>query len=249
MDSDLSSLGMAIIPSELSGSRPRRLRLSKNGVRMATAAAVMLMLAVGFALSFAIGTVPQLQNEKALRHDGIETVGEITRLWSQGRPIVLKVSYTFVVAGVSYTGEARVPDRFWHGLRDAASLPIRYLPANPAISHPADWEWSAFSDWDSLAAPIVGAALALFLLVPLFSERRLVAKGLPAVGEITQCTPGRRGGFSVSFDFRAQDGSITKGRGWSESRQQAGERVCVLYFPQNPRRNLSYPSPNYRVAQ
>jgi hypothetical protein len=249
MDSDLSSIGMTIIPSELSGSLPRQLRLSKNGVKMATAATAMLILAVGFALSFAIGTLPQLQNETALHRDGIGTVGEITRLWSQGRPIVLKVSYTFVAAGSSYAGEARVPDRFWHSLHDSASLPIRYLPSNPAINHPAAWELSAFSDWDSLAAPIVGVALALFLLVPLRSERRLVAKGLPAVGEITQCTPGKRGGFSVSFDFRAQDGSITKGRGWSESRQQVGERVCVLYFPQNPRRNLSYPSPNYRVAQ
>ena len=249
MDSDISSIGMTIIPSELSGSLPRPLRLSKNGVKMAAAAAVMLILAVGFALSFAIGTVPQLQKERDLRRNGTETVGEITRLWSQGRPIVLKVSYTFVVAGVSYTGEARVPDRFWHGLHDAPSLPIQYLPSNPAINHPEAWELTALSDWDSLVAPIVGLALAVFLLVPLRSERRLVAKGLPAVGEITQCTPGKRGGFSVSFDFRAQDGSVTKGSGWSESRQQVGERVCVLYFPQNPRRNLSYPSPNYRVGQ
>lgn len=249
MDSDLSSIGMTSIPSELSGSLPRQLRLSKNGIKMATAAAVMLILAVGFALSFAIGTVPQLQNETALRHDGIETVGQITRLWSQGRPIVLKVRYTFVAAGVPYTGEARVPDRFWHSLRDAGSLPIRYLPTNPAINHPAAWELSALSDWDSLAAPIVGVALALFLLGPLRSERRLVAKGLPAVGEITQCTPGKRGGFSVSFDFRTQDGSITKGSGWSEGRREIGERVCVLYLPQNPQRNLSYPPLNYRVVQ
>ncbi len=249
MDANFSPIEAASIPSELTGPLPRRLRLSRNGNRMATAAAIMLVLAVAFAFWIGLDRVQQLQHRAALRRTGRETVGKITRLWSASRSLKTRVSYTFAVNGVSFAGEARVPNQLVTSLSESNTLPIRYLPANPAVNHPAAWEWSALLDWDSFVAPIIGLALALFLFATLRSERRLVIGGLPAVGEITRCTPGSRGGFSVNFDFRTQDGSITKGSGWSESRREIGERVCVLYLPQNPRRNLSYPSLNYRVAQ
>ena len=249
MDPNFSSIELASIPRELTDPQPRRFRLSKNGSRMVIAAVIMLALAAAYGLWVGLDRIQQLQNRAALRHDGSETVGEITRLWSAGRSLKTRVSYTFAVNGMSFAGEVRVPNQLVRNLRESNTLPIRYLPANPAVNHPAAWEGSALLDWDSFVGPVVGMALALFLFVTLRSERRLVVEGVPAVGEITQCAPGRRGGFSVSFDFRTQDGSITKGSGWSQSHREIGERVCVLYLPKNPRRNLSYPSLNYRVAE
>lgn len=247
MNHDFSSIDAASIPSELTGPLPRRLRLSKNGIWMATAAAVMLALTAALALWFALDGVQQTRQRTALRQNGREAAGEITRVWSAGRSLKTKVAYSFVVNGVPFAGEARVPNQLVPSLYASNAIPIQYLPENPAINHPTAWEWTM--DWDSFFGPAVGMALTLFLFTILRSERRLVAGGSPAAGTITRCTPGRKGGFSVSFEFRAQDGDMTKGTGWSQSRQEVGERVCVLYLPQNPRRNLSYPSLNYRVAQ
>jgi hypothetical protein len=249
MDRDFSSLDATSIPTELTGSLPRTLRLSRNGSQMATAAAIMLALTVAFAFWVGLDRVQQLKQRAALRRDGRETVGQIARLWSAGRSLKTKVGYTFSVSGVSFAGESRVPNELVPSLDNDSTLPIRYLPANPTVNHPSAWEWSASLDWDSFLAPIVGMGLALFLLVTLRSERKVVAIGVPAVGEITQCVPGRRGGFSVNFDFRTPDGSITRGSGWSNSRREVGERVCVLYLPQNPQRNLSYPSLNYNATR
>lgn len=248
MDAEVFPIEMTSIPSELTGPLPRRLRLSTNGRRMAIAAVVISALAMAFALWVGFDRVQQLQHRAALRRDGRDTVGEITRLWSASRSLKTRVSYTFTVNGLSFAGEARVPNQLVPSLSESGTLPIRYLPADPAVNHPAAWEWSALLDWDSFIAPIVGMALALFLFATLRSERRLVAEGFPTVGEITRCAPGRRGGFSVNFDFRMQNGGITKGGGWSQCHREIGERICVLYLPQNPRRNLSYPSLNYRVA-
>lgn len=249
MDCDFSSLEAASIPSELNDSLPRKLHLSRNGARMMAAAVIMFALAVVFALWVGVDYVQQLRHRAALRDEGRETVGEITRLWSAGRSLKTRVRYTFVVSGVSFAGESLVPRELVPNLDGLSTLLIRYLPANPTINHPAIWEWSALSDWDSLVAPIIAISLSLFLFTILHFERRLVAKGIPVVGEITQCVPGRRGGFSVMFRFRAQDGNIFKGSSWSEHHREVGERACVLYFPQNPRRNLSYPSLNYRVSR
>jgi Protein of unknown function (DUF3592) len=249
MDTNFSSIGAATIPSELTGPLPRRSRLSGNGSQMAIVAALMLALAVAFALWVGIDRAQQLQHRAALRHDGQEAVGDITRLWSSGRSLKTRVSYTFIANGISFKGEARVPGQLVHSLRESDTVPIRYLPANPSVNHPAAWEWSALLDWDSFVAPIIGVALCLFLIVPLRSEHQLVAEGLPVAGVITQCSPGKRGGFSVTYDFRTQDGSVTKGNGWSRARQEVGATVCVLYLPHNPRRNEPYPSLNYRVVQ
>lgn len=246
LDRDFPPIDLASIPRELTGPVPRRLRLSKNGNRMAAAAAVMFALGVFSTLWIGVDRVQHLLHRAALRRDGRETVGEITRVWSASRSMKTKVSYIFAVNGVSFVGEELVPHQLAASLRNSDPLPIRYLPANPAVNHPAAWEWSV--DSDTFVAPILSTALVLFLFTALRLERRVVADGLPAVGEITKCARAR-GGFSVNFDFRTRDGRVTKGSGWSQGRREIGERVCVLYLPQDPKRNLSYPALNYCVLQ
>jgi hypothetical protein len=249
MDSNFSSIEAANIPSELAGPLPRRLRLSGNGIQMVVLAAIFLVLAIVAALWSGIGTVQELRYREALRRDGKDTVGEITRLWSSGRSLKLRVSYTFSVDEIHFAGNAQVPEQIGGSLRGASSLPIRYLPANPAINHPATWEWSALQQAGRIQASILLATIALILFVPLRFERTLIARGSPIVGVITKCSPGRRGGFSVNYDFRTQDGRVTKGSGWSPSRSEIGASVWILHVPQNPRRNQPYPSLNYRVTQ
>jgi len=247
MDRDFSSIDLASIPRELTCPLPRNLRLSKNGNRMAAAAAIMLMFAVALTTWIGFDRVQHLLHRAAMRRDGRETVGEIKRVWSSSRSMKTRVSYTFVVNGAAFVGEELVPRQVAASLRNSDALPIRYLPSDPAVNHPAAWEWVV--DTDTFVAPILSTGLFLFLFAALRSERRLVAKGLPAVGEITKCAPAGRGGFAVNFDFRTEDGIVTKGSGWSQCHREIGERVCVLYLPGNPKRNLSYPALNYCIVQ
>jgi len=247
MDRDFSSIDLASIPRELTGPLPRKVRLSKNGNRMAIAAVVMFALGIVLTLWIGVDRVQHLLHRAALRRDGRTTVGQIRRVWSSSRSMKTRVSYTFAVNGVLFVGDELVPHHLAVGLEDSDPLAIRYLPSNPAVNHPAAWEWSV--DSDTFVVPILCTGLVLFLFTALHLERRLVVKGLPAVGEITKCAPAKRGGFSVNFDFRTEDGSVTKGSGWSSGRREIGERVCVLYLPENPKRNLSYPALNYCVVQ
>jgi hypothetical protein len=154
-----------------------------------------------------------------------------------------------LLTGEVLRGEAGVPDQLYLSLVKSKSLPILYLPADPTANHPAAWEWPALSDSGSFVAPFILAIPAVMLLQSLRAGRRLVAVGLPVVGVVTRCSPERRGGFSVTYDFQSQDGGITKGSGWSRTRLEAGTNIWVLYLQRNPPRNEPYPSLNYVVVQ
>lgn len=249
MDSTLDLADASIVPPELTGPLPRRTRTSGNGIQMVIAAAVLLGIGVAYVIWGGIDATRQMEHRTQLRHSGSEAVGVINRLWSPGRSPKTRVSYTFIADGTPFVGEAQVPNRLVHGLLGSNTLPIRYLSANPAINHPAAWEWSVVQNSDFFIAAILCMAFGLLLFIPLRMERRLVAEGVPAAGLITGCSRGRRSGFSVKYDFRTQDGSIAKGNGWFDRNQQVGAKICVLYLPQNPRRSQPYPSPNYRVTQ
>lgn len=248
MDTNLSSVEATCIPTELTGAAsPRRLRLTGNGILMASVTAIMLALTAAFAVSIGMDRMQQLQHRAALRNGAQEAIGQITRLWSPGRSHKTRVAYAFVANGISFAGEAQVPKQLAPTLRESEAIPIQFLPADPAINHPAAWEWPALMDWDSLVALALGLTLAVFPLWALRSERKLVARGLSTAGKITKCAPAGRGGFSVNFDFYTEDGSVTNGSGWSQCPREIGEQVCVLYLPEAPQRNLSYPALNYRV--
>ena len=251
MNLEASSREIATAPSELTGPLPRRLRMRPNGIQMATAGLVMLALSIFFILFPVRKMAKQMQITAALRTDGRDAVGEITRLWEEReKHSNLHVGYTFTINGASFTGESSVPDHLWQSIRQSSSLPIRYLPANPAMNHPAEWEGATFSGMWLLGSAvfILPFLVALAFFVMLLSERRLVAEGLLVAAVVKKCSSGRRG-FSVMYEFRTQDENMIAGRGWSPCRHEIGTSVWVLYLPQNPRRNQPYPSLTYRVAE
>jgi len=132
MDPNLFSIETAALPGELTGSLPRKVRLSKNGSRMAAAAAVMFALGVFLTLWIGVDRVQHLLHRAALRRDGRTTIGEVRRVWSSSRSMKTRVSYTFAVNGVPFVGEELVPHHLAVSLEHSDPLPIRYLPSNPA---------------------------------------------------------------------------------------------------------------------
>ena len=249
MISGFFSINATTVPGELFGPLPRRLSLTGNGRQIVVVAAILLALSFGGALWVGIDTAQQLRDRDALRRDGAEATATITRLWFPGRGLHLKVSYIFIVNGVSFTGAVQAPRQLFGKLNEVNYLSIRYLPTNPAVNYPMAWEWSVQQKLNSFSAVILLTVFGMILLVPLYMERKLVAEAVPTRGLITGCLSNRRGGFTVKYEFRLQDGNVLKGSGWSPNRKENGADVWVLYLPQNPQRNAPYPALNYRAAE
>lgn len=243
MDSNMSVAEVSIIPSELTGQLPRRTRLAKNGI--VSVILLTILLVVAGALSFRPGmnAMQEMQTRAALRDLGSDAVGKV------GRTRGYYLDYSFTVDGRSFTGHALMPDRIRDSSQDYDPLLIRYLPSNPAINRPAGWEESDPAVWLSLLLPILLLLISAVMLVWMRIDRRLAAEGTPAVAVVTKCTVHGRGTNTFNYEFRTEDGRVIEENSQSYSLQEIGARICVLYLPQNPRRNLPYSSLGYRVSQ
>jgi hypothetical protein len=157
--------------------------------------------------------------------------------------------YSFAVGGIAFTGKADVPKQLEQDIHESSTLPIRYLPANPAVNHPAAWEEPALSAILPLLIPLIPVAIGIMMLASGHQERRLLAEGLPAIATITNSYPLSKGGYRSNYEFRTEDGSIGTGSDSFDGPPEIGTSFCVIYLPRNPRRNLPYPLLDYRVVE
>ena len=179
-----------------------------------------------------------------MRRESSEVAGVVTQIKYERSD---RVYYTFVVDGRSFTGHSTMPREIANNLHDSDPLSIRYLPSNPAVNHPAAWE-DPQSIWPGIILLTFLLAGAFMFLKDLRDDRILVANGMPAVAIITN-TIHNRLGFLVMYDFHTADGMVIKGSGGSGIRPEIGANICILYLPQNPKRNQLYPSRYYCAAQ
>jgi hypothetical protein len=206
-----------------------------------------------------LGSIPAFvffrsQNERnmaraeALRTQGSEANGEIVRLWhSSNKSHTPMVTYAFTANGIRLKGDASVPGEWWGKIQKAGFLPIRYLPSDPSINHPAAWDPPTDPAWVPFILPVALAGVSIFLLINLRRQARLAAEGVPAAGVVTKCFR-VKGGWAVRYQFRMKDGAIGRGSSQVPGRLEVGAAICVLYLPQNPRRNQKYPTCFYRVV-
>lgn len=234
-------------PSELRGRSPRTIVLTGNGIQTALAIALLLGLAAASAVWAGSTFSHRMQETAALNTQGQMTTGRVMHVWSSGS-LEPRVSYSFSVNGTAYTSETRVPEQWVQLLAKSGSLPIRYLPGNPAINHPSGWQRSPYSGLALFVAPAIAAILGLLLLLPLAVERRMAAKGVPVLAMVRKCTHSRNG-YLVRYEFRAANGAKFKGRGWFQNHQEPGDGIWILYLPRDPERNVPYPLSYYRVAE
>lgn len=248
MNSGFTESEAQAAPREPIGSAPRKVRLSGNGV----AAWAVASLLLAWAPFFIIWLSMQMQNRTELRQDGRVVVGEVTKQWSSGRGSVPFVGYTFTVAGTVFSGKAQMPPELFGSVRESGHILVRFLPANPTINHPDAWEGSVPSYLGQLLFMIICAITSSLIMTMLLKDRRLALKGVIAVGAVTSCIiqKGAWGatGFQIKCNFRTEDGRSIIGSDVSQSPREIGASVRVLYLPQNPGRNILFPSPYYIVA-
>ena len=233
-------------PRELTRSLPRETQLTARGRFMLVMSWMFLLAAVPLYVWMHNDVVQKTQRNTLLRTQGQEVNGEISRLWSGDRGREHMVGYAFTANGVRLRGEASVPADKWAGIQKTGFLPVRYLPSNPAINHPAAWETST-NIWLPLIAPAILAAGGAFLFWTLRRQNQLTAEGVAAPGVVVRCVRVKNG-WMVRYQFRVKGGAIEKGRSQTNRKFEAGAPVCILYRSDNPRRNDLYPGCSYRVA-
>ena len=250
MDEDAQGCesGQSAFPSELRGSLPRRVQV-KSANASAVIVVAVLCLGVGGVLTGAAyrGIAAQIRARTALRQEGRDTVATVTATHAgHGSPTV---TYAFKVNGLSYWGKAEISN-YRLVFHESDQIAVRYLPADPTVNHPADWEWSGLETMD-----LIPEVFLLFLtsvgvvaLVALFRDRKLARRGRPAKARVTDCSPGKAD-FRVEYEFRTDDGVPVTGHSSSPDEYGAGATVCILYLPQRPQRNSMYPLRYFEVVE
>lgn len=159
------------------------------------------------------------------------------------------MKYRFTVDGRTYFGRATEPEASgpWYALRRSGPILIRFIPSNPAINHPAAWEWSALMYRDEIALWIYLLTLWGIGLALLMRDHKLAREGKVAAGVVIRCTPRNRG-FRVEYEFRTEEGVSLKGKCVCADPYEAGATIWILYLPRKPKRNRSYPLAYYSAA-
>jgi hypothetical protein len=234
-------------PRELTRALPRETQLTGRGKFMVTMAWLFLIAAIPLYVWMHNQQVQTGEHNELLRTQGKEANAEIVRLWRRDRGRVAMVGYAFTANGGRLTGESSVPSAIWPGIQKAGFLPVRYLPSDPAINHPAAWEANTSPAWMPFVFPAMLAGGGAFLLWNLHRQSLLAAEGTPVVGVVTKCFR-IKNGWVVRYQFRMKDGTVASGRDRRDRKLEAGVPVCVLYRPDNPRQNQLYPTCMHRVV-
>jgi hypothetical protein len=118
---------------------------------------------------------------------------------------------------------------------------VRYLPSDPAVNHPRGWQEKPMPVWIPYLVA-AGLAVAGWLAMRgILSQKRLLAEGRPAPALVTRHTRTQHG-KTMHYEFVLLSGAIAKGRSGPARKPPAvGSTICVLYDPENPRRNAPYP--------
>jgi hypothetical protein len=245
MNLEASSHGTPEMPDELAGPLPRKVEMDSNDARFLLA--VVLIFVVGGAIFcgwYIFDSINQAHQRAALRSDGRDVVGEVTGLPTGRGTEYVKYSFTF--KGKDFSGKARIPGHSGIVLNVRDHILIRFLPSNPAVNHPDAWEWSALMDTVPVGFFAFFALITVVGLIFTRRERRLVREGVAVRGAVTSCTR-NDGQFKLKYEFRTEEGILMTGSSSCKNSYETGTCIWILYLPQRPQRNCSYPLPGYSI--
>ena len=184
-----------------------------------------------------------------LRDQGIAADAVVTRVWrGGGKEDEHRVTYRFAYDGKIYSRTVRTPVSIWRTLAPGADLPVRFVPSRPTISHPVAWPSTGLPSWFPYLLAAMVTVPAFLLPIPVRREARLLAEGRPAPGRVTGFKKADKA-IRVLYEFRLLNGALVKGKVNRSKPPIEGATVCVLYDPENPRRNALYPLSLVRLGK
>jgi hypothetical protein len=236
-------------PRELQRSLPRPVRLKPAGVFYAVFGVFFLLAAIG------IGWVTDVQGKAwdRVEQQGETTGAAITRLWiAGGKSSTPMVSYRFMAGSTEIAGKSSVSQKIWNRLHAGDSLAIRYVALAPNLNHPTQGASAPAPAW-LVFSVILWPTFVFWTIV--YRQRRLLSLGAPVRGTATEIKPERlgRGGrgkkFRVLCSFTPAGQQAMTATFYRRTAPAVGTEVCLLYDPDNPRRNAVYPLETVKVRQ
>ena len=245
------------IPPELERPLPRPVRLSGIGITYCVMAMVAILFGAGMSFRIVHDELHrQAEDDSVARRlsaEGQETEATVIKLFT-GLGYV--VNYQYFVNGRTYERGAFITQEHWQALQVGAPLAVRYLPSDPNRAYPDADPPNSEKHWSS-SLPMAGLIL-LFMLIfatiyvsPILPKRRLLARGRPARGVVTDCKAGSQGrssGYFLSYEFPLIEGGHCTGKVFSGQHMVEGTTVTVLYNPDRPQCNALYPMKLVRLA-
>ena len=229
-------------PDGLTYSGPRSVRLSGQGIAMVCLAGVFVLLAATIGPMAYHAIHGRIERDRLLRQQGVAASGAVKRLWKESdKNATPMVSYRFAAPGGEFTGQSDIRSETWRGLHPDDPLTVRYLPARPEVNQPAEGVPGPPPEW------LAWMPLLMFFWPPLLfwflvsSQRRLLVDGVPVQAVVARITRTKQ--ISVQYEFKTPAGEPVKGRSQVSRRNvpEVGAQICVLYNPDNPRKNSVYP--------
>jgi hypothetical protein len=231
--------------AELAQSRPRDVALTAGGRTLVVLAVLLFTAAIGVDVGMYNEARRQAGERRAIVEDGVMTTGVVTRLWSGGDDR-RRVRYEFTVNGRVIRGERQVSTERRQTLQVGSPIDVRYLPSSSAVNDLGGRPRSGIP----MALPFVLApaiaALGVLCLVRVHRQRRLLSEGRVASAMVTGHAThhSSHGGThrSITFTFPLLSGAMASGKSRTSSKPPAlGSEIAVVYDPDQPRRNATYP--------
>jgi hypothetical protein len=230
--------------SEANAKIPRKVTYDGASTKLPWVLIFALMIAPVACAWGAYGDIRDSNLHDILLLEGHATNGEVTERHAIHRGGV-DVRYRFSVDGVSYSGRAEIPSHYYRASAPGTQIPIRYLPNDPRVNQPSNWEW----DWGHIVYYLLGlvtlGGVGIVIIVAL-RARKLARMGVVVEGRVTGCAFSRNGQntgrawFTVYYEFTTQDNVWMEGSTEMPEECEAGDSIPVMYLPRNPKRNDRY---------
>jgi hypothetical protein len=246
-----------VLPRELSRSRPRDVRLTAGGWALLGLAVSLFAAAVGAGIGLSIAADRQARQQRVFVDEGIDTRGEVIRLWRASDENKSRwVSYRYVIEGRAYEGRTKIGSSTWTALRVGGTLPVRYLRSDLGRSWGAGVEPRAMPRWLPFVVAGALAIIGWFCIAMIRGQLRLLTDGRAAPAIVIRHTMHRtqhgRKQYSMAYTFRLMSGATAEGKAGASSTPAAvavGSVICVVYDPDLPSRSTPYPLPLVRPAR
>jgi hypothetical protein len=238
-------------PAELNRSTPRAVTLTGGGIGMIVLAVLLAAGGIGGGIAFRISGQHKAAERRILESEGRDADGVVTQLWHNGgRDEQYMAAYRFSVDGRDYQSKRVISHAHWRQLRDGSTIAIRYLPADPNRNSPVGDLPNPVPLLVSFGFAGLFLALSGVFLFMVRGARRLLEDGraAPAIVPANQRVTSEHGAHNVvRYQFTLRAGSSFKGRA-NRAKIPPGTIICVVYNPDNPRRNAPYPFNLVKVA-
>jgi hypothetical protein len=234
------------LPTELSGTVPREVRLSGGGIALAVIASAMAIGALVSAILLSVVFSRFEAQFQRSERDGATAQAHVvqvaTRRGEHPRRIV---TYGYEVDGRSYTGRTTLRQRDRRAIAQGEPIAIGYLRSHPESSWMAGYEPDVMPLW---VIPLMSGGLLLGAAAITWAVRRqwvLLSEGRVARARIVahkKIRKDKHTAYRVNYEFQTLSGATHTGRyDVRKGPPQVGTTMTIVYHRDNPKWSAAYP--------